>query len=52
MDAIKKKMQSLKTETDTMFKQIRDYEEETKAANERANQCDTDIREISRRIQS
>merc|ERR1711963_685324 len=50
MDAIRKKMQSL-TETDTLFKQIRDFEEETKAANERANQCDTDIREISRRIQ-
>ncbi len=50
MDAIKKKMQSLKNETENLLKQIRNLEAETKAANEVANQCDTDIRDISKRI--
>ena len=34
MDAIKKKMQSLKTETDNLFKEIAGQEEATKAAND------------------
>ena len=50
MDAIKKKMQSLKTETDTLYSQIQAYEEETRQANEKASQCEGDIREISKRI--
>ena len=32
MDAIKKKMQSLKTETDNLYSQIRTFEEQTKTA--------------------
>ena len=52
MDAIKKKMQSLKTETDNLFQQIANLEAETKTANDLANQCDCDIRDISKRITS
>lgn len=50
MDAIKKKMQSLKSETENLLKQIAGLEEETKAANDIANQCDADIRDISKKI--
>ncbi|CAB4067967.1 TPM1 [Lepeophtheirus salmonis] len=50
MDAIKKKMQSLKTETDNLFQQISSLEGETKQANDVANQCECDIRDISKRI--
>ena len=52
MDAIKKKMQSLKTETDNLFKEIGKFEQETKDANEVANQCECDIRDISKKITS
>ena len=52
MDAIKKKMQSLKSETENLLKQIGALEDETKAANEIANQCDCDIRDISKKITS
>ena len=50
MDAIKKKMSSLKTETDNLYGQIHAYEEETKNYNEIANGCDGEIRDISKRI--
>ena len=50
MDAIKKKMQSLKTETDNLYSQIRGFEEETKIANDVASRCESDIREVSKRI--
>ena len=50
MDAIKKKMQSLKSETDNLYSQIRSFEDETKVANEIATNCDSEIREISKRI--
>ena len=50
MDAIKKKMQSLKTETENLMKTINNLEDETKAANDVANQCDCDIRDISKKI--
>ena len=38
MDAIRKKMQSLKGETDQLYGIIRNFEEEGKEAEERANQ--------------
>ena len=50
MDAIKKKMSSLKTETDNLYSTIHAYEEETKNYNEIANGCDGEIRDISKRI--
>ena len=52
MDAIKKKMQSLKSETEGLMRQIADLEGKTKAANDVANQCDADIRDISKKITS
>lgn len=50
MDAIKKKMQSLKSETENLLKTIAGLDEETKMANDIANQCDADIRDISKKI--
>ena len=50
MDAIKKKMQSLKSETDNLFCQIRGFEQETKQANDVASRCESDIREVSKKI--
>jgi hypothetical protein len=38
MDAIRKKMQSLKGETDSLYKTIAGFEEATKEANGRADQ--------------
>ena len=39
MDAIRKKMQSLKGETDQLYGIIRNFEDETQEAVERANQA-------------
>jgi hypothetical protein len=39
MDAIRKKMQSLKGETDQLYSIIRNFEDETQEAVERANQA-------------
>ena len=50
MDAIKKKMQSLKSETDNLFKEIASLEDQTQAANDVAQQCENDIRDISKKI--
>jgi chromosome segregation ATPase len=50
MDAIKKKMQSLKTETDGLFSQIRGLEDETKKSNVFNIQCDCDIRDLSKKL--
>ncbi|XP_059087995.1 tropomyosin-like [Tigriopus californicus] len=50
MDAIKKKMQSLKSETENLMKGIAALEAETKASNDVANQCEVDIRDISKKI--
>jgi len=51
MDAIRKKMQSLKGETDQLYSVIRNFEEETKEAVERANQADCDIRDYGKKVQ-
>ena len=50
MDAIRKKMQSLKTETDTMTSQADRWELESADANKRADKLDEDIRQIQKKI--
>merc|ERR1712172_23166 len=52
MDAIRKKMQSLKSETDGLYKTIRGFEEATKEATARADQADCDIRDFGKKVQS
>lgn len=50
MDNIRKKMQSLKYETDAMIKSSNDSEEQTRECNRRADQCDCDIRDLTKKI--
>merc|ERR1712112_144862 len=52
MDAIRKKMQSLKAETDTLYKTIEGFEEATREAVARADQADCDIRDYGKKVQS
>merc|ERR1712119_168351 len=52
MDAIRKKMQSLKSETDSLYATIRGFEEATKEASGRADQADCDIRDFGKKVQS
>merc|ERR1711862_550985 len=51
MDAIRKKMQSLKAETDTLYKTIAGFEEATREAVGRADQADCDIRDLGKKVQ-
>jgi len=51
MDAIRKKMQSLKGETDGLYSTIAGFEEATREAAERANQADCDIRDYGKKVQ-
>jgi len=50
MDNIRKKMQSLKYETDSMIKSSNDSENTTKEYNSRADQCDCDIRDLTKKM--
>ena len=50
MDAIKKKMQSLKSETDNLIKEIASLDDQARSADEIAQQCECDIRDISKKI--
>jgi len=50
MDAIRKKMQSLKTETDTMTAAADRLEREASEANKKADKCDADIRDLQKKI--
>merc|ERR1711992_123739 len=50
MDAIRKKMQSLKSETDGLYAVIKGFEEETKEANRRSDQADCDIRDYGKKV--
>ena len=50
MDSIRKKMQSLKYETDELYRNIQDNEDVTKEANERSDKCECDIRDTSKKI--
>merc|ERR1711962_1051177 len=52
MDAIRKKMQSLKGETEGLYATIRGFEEATKEATGRADQADCDIRDYGKKVQS
>merc|ERR1712203_1066098 len=52
MDAIRKKMQSLKSETDSLYKTIAGFENETKEATARADQADCDIRDYGKKVQN
>jgi len=51
MDAIRKKMQSLKGETDSLYKTIAGFEEATREAVGRAEQADCDIRDYGKKVQ-
>merc|ERR1712108_65627 len=50
MDAIRKKMKSLKDETDQLYSIIRKFEEDTKEANEVLNQAECDIRDYGKKV--
>eukprot|EP00092_Neocalanus_flemingeri_P040396 GFUD01043995.1.p1 GENE.GFUD01043995.1~~GFUD01043995.1.p1 ORF type:complete len:286 (-),score=113.38 GFUD01043995.1:93-950(-) len=52
MDAIRKKMQSLKGETESLYATIRGFEDATKEASARADQADCDIRDYGKKVQS
>ena len=52
MDAIRKKMKSLKDETDGLFAIINRYEEATKESNRIADQADCDIRDFGKKVHS
>merc|ERR1711862_957717 len=52
MDAIRKKMQSLKAETDTLYKTIAGFEEATREAVGRADKADCDIRDYGKKVQN
>merc|ERR1712013_516394 len=52
MDAIRKKMQSLKSETEGLYATIRGFEEASKEATARADQADCDIRDYGKKVQS
>ena len=51
MDAIRKKMQSLKGETDVLYATIARYEGVTKEANSQSDQHEADIRDLGKKIQ-
>merc|ERR1712110_960594 len=50
MDAIRKKMQSLKTETDLLYSTINRYESETREANTQCDKFECDIRDLGKKI--
>merc|ERR1711971_967037 len=51
MDAIRKKMQSLKSETDGLYNTIAGFDEATREAAARADQADCDIRDYGKKVQ-
>merc|ERR1711887_518728 len=51
MDAIRKKMQSLKAETEGLYATIRGFEDATKEASDRADKADCDIRDFGKKVQ-
>jgi len=50
MDAIRKKMQSLKGETDSLYATIAKFEGNTAASNAVSDQCDCDIRDYGKKV--
>ena len=51
MDAIRKKMQSLKGETDVLYATIARFEGDTKEANSQSDRHEADIRDLGKKIQ-
>merc|ERR1712042_167194 len=51
MDAIRKKMQSLKGETEQLYATIKNYEDKTKEFTAAADQADCDIRDYGKKVQ-
>merc|ERR1712147_91748 len=51
-NAIRKKMQSLKGETEQLYSTIASFEEATREASARADQADCDIRDLGKKIQN
>merc|ERR1711936_1492296 len=52
MDAIRKKMQSIKGETEGLYATIAGFEEATREASSRADQADCDIRDLGKKVQN
>jgi len=52
MDAIRKKMQSLKSETEGLYSIIQKFEDDTKESTARANQADCDLRDYGKKVQN
>ena len=52
MDAIRKKMQALKGETDKLLQTIARYENDAKEANDRSDKAECDIRDLGKKTQS
>merc|ERR1712115_609770 len=50
MDAIRKKMKSLKDETDQLYAIIKKFEDETKEANTVLEQAECDIRDYGKKV--
>merc|ERR1711997_1214017 len=50
MDAIRKKMKSLKDETDQLYAVINKFEEATKESNRVADQADCDVRDFGKKV--
>ena len=50
MDAIRKKMKSLKDETDQLYGLIHEFEDQTKKSNSQADQYDCDIRDYGKKV--
>merc|ERR1712170_312460 len=50
MDAIRKKMKSLKDETDQLYAIIKKFEDETKESNSVLEQADCDIRDFGKKV--
>merc|ERR1712061_134200 len=51
MDAIRKKMQSLKSETDGLYATIKKFEDAKAASDAISDQCDCDIRDYGKKVQ-
>jgi len=51
MDAIRKKMQSMKVETDDLYAKIAEFERATKEANAISDKYDADIRDTGKKVQ-
>jgi len=52
MDAIRKKMQSLKSETEGLYAIIQKFEDDAKESTARANQADCDLRDYGKKVQN